>query len=238
MNKAKLDQDDSRWQWLYRLGGAAALLIVAFIPLQVIIFMTWPPPSTALGYFTLFQSNPLVALLDLDLLLVIDQIAGIVILLAFYVALRRTNEAAMIVALALGLVATASYFASNTAFNMLTLSNQYAAVTTEAQRAMYLAAGESMLAIYNGTAFHLSYILGSVVLIIIPIVMLQSGLFSKRTAYIGLLANIIGLGLYVPVIGIYISIFSVLFLAIFYILAARRFFRMGRHARELILQPA
>ena len=238
MNKAKLEQDDPRWQWLYRLGGAAALLIVAFIPLQVIIFMTWPPPSTALGYFTLFQSNPLVALLDLDLLLVIDQIAGIVILLAFYVALRRTNEAAMIVALALGLVATAAYFASNTAFNMLTLSNQYAAVTTEAQRAMYLAAGESMLAIYNGTAFHLSYILGSVVLIIIPIVMLQSGLFSKRTAYIGLLANIIALGLYVPVIGIYISIFSVLFLAIFYILAARRFFRMGRHARELILQPA
>ena len=76
MNKAKFDQDDSRWQWLYRLGGAAALLIVAFIPLQVIIFMTWPPPTTALGYFTLFQSNPLVALLDLDLLLVIDQIVG------------------------------------------------------------------------------------------------------------------------------------------------------------------
>ena len=122
MRKAQFDQDDSRWQWLYRLGGAAALLIVLFIPLQVVIFMTWPPPTTALGYFTLFQSNPLVALLDLDLLLIVDQVAGIVILLAFYVALRRTNEAAMIVALALGLVATASYFASNTAINMLNLS--------------------------------------------------------------------------------------------------------------------
>jgi hypothetical protein len=238
MNKAQLDQDDSRWQWLYRLGGAAALLIVAFIPLQVIIFMTWPPPSTALGYFTLFQSNPLVALLDLDLLLLIDQMAGIVILLAFYVALRRANEAAMIVALALGLVATASYFASNTAFNMLTLSNQYAAATTEAQRAMFLAAGESMLAIYTGTAFHISYILGSIVLIIIPVVMLRSGLFSKSTTYTGLLANIIALGLYVPVVGIYISIFSVLFLAIFYLLAARRLFQMGRRAGQLVLQLA
>jgi len=238
MNKAKSDQDESRWQWLYRLGGAAALLIVVFIPLQVIIFMTWPPPTTALEYFTLFQSNPFVALLDLDLMLIIDQIAGIVILLAFYVALRRTNEAAMIVALALGLVATAAYFASNTAINMLNLSSQYAAAATEAQRAMYLAAGESMLAIYNGTAFHLSYILGSVVLIIIPAVMLRSGLFSKRTAYLGLLANIIALGLYVPVVGLYISIFSVLFLEIFYILVARRFFQMGRQAGQLIWQPA
>ncbi len=237
MNKAKFDQDDARWQWLYRLGGAAALLIVAFIPFQVVIFMAWPPPTTALGYFTLFQSNPLVALLDLDLLLIVDQVAGIVILLAFYVALRRTNEAAMIVTLALGLVATASYFASNTAFNLLTLSNQYAAATTEVQRAMVLTAGESMLAIYTGTAFHLSYILGSVVLIIIPIVMLRSGLFSKRTAYLGLLANIIAFGLYVPVIGIYISIFSVLFLEIFYILAARHFFQMGRREDHLVLQP-
>ena len=103
---------------------------------------------------------------------------------------------------------------------------------------MYLAAGEAMLATYTGTAFHLSYILGSIVLIIIPVVMLQSGLFSRRTAYLGLLANIIALGLYVPVVGIYISIFSVLFLAAFYLLAARRFFQLGRSASQLILQPA
>ena len=54
----------------------------------------------------------------------------------------------------------------------------------------------------------------------------------------GLLANVIALGLYVPVIGIYISIFSVLFLEIFYILVARRFFQMGRRASQLVLQPA
>lgn len=238
MRKAQFDQDNSQWQWLYRLGGAAALLIVLFIPLQVVIFMAWPPPTTALEYFTLFQNNPLVALLDLDLLLIIDQVAGIVITLAFFIALRRTHETAMLIALALGLVATASYFASNTAINMLTLANQYAAAAGEAQRAMYLAAGEAMLATYTGTAFHLSYILGSVALIIIPAVMLQSGLFSRRTAYLGLLANIVAFGLYVPVIGIYISIFSVLFLAAFYILAARRFFQMGRREGQLVLQLA
>ena len=238
MNKAKFDQNDSRWQWLYRLGGAAALITAIFIPLQVVIFMTWPPPTTALGYFAVFQSNPLVGLLDLDLLLIIDQILGIVILVALYIALRGANEAWMTIALALGLVVAATYFASNTAFNMLTLSNQYAVATTESQHAMYLAAGESMLAIYTGTAFQVYYILGAIVGIIISGVMLHSGIFSKTTATMGILANAISLGLYVPVVGLYISIFSVLFLEFFYILVARRLFQMAWREGQLVLQPA
>ena len=61
------------------------------------------------------QSNPLAVLLDLDLLLVADQILGIVILVALYIALMRTNKVWMTIALALGLVVAATYFASNTA---------------------------------------------------------------------------------------------------------------------------
>jgi len=238
MNKAKFDQDDSCWQWLYRLGGIAALITAIFIPLQVVIFMTWPPPTTALGYFTLAQTNPLAVLLDLDLLLLADQMLGIVILVALYIALRRTNESVMTVMLALGLIAAAAYVASNTAVNMLTLGNQYNVATADVQRAMYLAAGESMLAIYTGTAFQLSYILGALVGTTIGVVMWRSELFSKTTATMGILANVISLGLYVPAVGLYISIFSVLFLEIFYILVARRFFQMGRRESHLTLQPA
>jgi len=95
-----------------------------------------------------------------------------------------------------------------------------------------------MLAIYTGTAFQVSYILGAAAGIIISGVMLRSGIFSKMTAYMGTLANAISLGLYVPVVGIYISSFSVLFLEIFYILATRHFFQMGRRTGELVLQPA
>jgi hypothetical protein len=238
MNPAKFDQDDSRWQWLYRLSGSAALITAIFIPLQVVIFMAWPPPTTAQGYFTIFQSNPLVGLLNLDPLLVIDQILGIVILVALYITLRRTNETVMTVVLALGLVAAAAYFASNTAVNLLTLSQQYAAATSDAQRALYLAAGESMLAIYTGTAFQVSYILGALVGTAIGVVMWRSSLFSRATASMAVLANVISLGLYVPVVGLYLSIFSVLFLEIFYILVARRFLQMGRREGQLVVQPA
>jgi hypothetical protein len=238
MNPVKSDQDESRWQWLYRLGGLAALITAIFIPLQVVVFMAWPPPTTAQGYFAVFQSNPLIGLLNLDLLLLIDQILGVVILVALYIALRRTSETAMALALALGLLAAAAYVASNTGINLLLLSKQYAAASTAAQRVMYLSAGESMLAIYNGTAFHVSYILGAVVGTLSGVVMWRSEVFSRATASMAILANVISLGLYVPVVGLYISIFSVLFLEIFYILVARRFWQMGRRESRLVLQPA
>jgi hypothetical protein len=144
----------------------------------------------------------------------------------------------MAIALALGLLAAAAYVASNTGINMLLLSKQYAAAATDVQRALYLSAGESMLSIYNGTAFHISYILGALVGTLIGVVMWRSVVFSRATASMAILANVISLGLYVPVVGLYISIFSVLFLEIFYILIARRFWQLGRREGQLLLQPA
>ena len=222
------ETSDSRWNWLYKVGGAAVLIIAVFIPIQIIVFVAWPPPSTVIGYFTLFQNNRLLGLLDLDLLLIADTALFIPMLLALYVALRRVSESFMAIATTLGFFGIAAYFASNTAFNMLSLSDQYAAATTDAQRAMFLSAGQAMLAIYQGTAFHVNYILGAVAPLIISVVMLRSGIFSKVTAYMGILANVVAFGLYVPMIGILLSLISVVFLEIWYILIAQRLFHLGR----------
>jgi hypothetical protein len=225
---SKTQANHSRWSWLYKIGGAAALLYVVILPIQIIVYMVSPPPSTAIDYFTLFQSNGLLGLLALDLLIIIESVLWIILLLALYIALRRSSESFMAIAFALGFLGSTTYIASNTAFNMLYLSKQYARVTTEAQTSLILAAGEAVLAIFNGTAFHLSYVLGSLVMIIISVVMLRSNIFSKVTAYMGILAGVIGFGLYVPTIGIYISIFSVVFMAIWYILIARSLFQLGQ----------
>jgi hypothetical protein len=94
---------DSAWKPLYRIGGAAALIMVAFIPIQSIIFFVWPPPSTVTGYFTLFQHNWLLGLLSLDLLYIVDNVLVVLLYLALYVALRQASKAFMTVALTLGL---------------------------------------------------------------------------------------------------------------------------------------
>jgi hypothetical protein len=219
---------DSRWHWLYRVAGISALVTAVLILLQMIVFIIWPPPSTAIDYFNLFQDNALLGLLALDLLYVIDNVLLIPILLAFYVAIRRANESFMMVATAIGTVGIVALLASNPAVNMQFLSRQYTAAATDAQRSLFLAAGEAMLAVYSGTAYHVSLILGSVALVIISIVMLQSKLFSKATVYMGILANLLALGLYVPKIGIYILLFSVVFLLVWYILITQRLFQLGK----------
>jgi hypothetical protein len=233
MSESRIETTDPRWGWLYKLGGAAALIMVVMIPIQIVVFIASPPPSTVADYFTLFQSNRLLGLLDLDLLLIVDNVLAIALYLALYIALRRASESFMAIATVLGLISIVLYIASREAtFTMLSLSNQYAAATTDAQRAMFLAAGQAMLAIYNGAAFHVSYVLGAAALLIISVVMLRSDLFSKATAYLGIVANVLAFGLYVPSIGIFISIFSVVFLWIWNILLARRLFQLGRNISE------
>ena len=220
--------EDSAWKSLYRVGGAAALITLVLIPIQIVIFIAWPPPSTVDGYFTLFQDNWLLGLLNLDLLYMLTNVLMILIFLALYAALRRVNQSCMAIGLTFGLVGIAAYFASNTAFEMLSLSGQYAAAT-EAQKAMFLSAGETLLAIYKGTAFAVYYILNAIALLIFSVVMLQSNIFSKVTAYVGILMGVLML---VPstagTIGLYFALISLVPTAIWLILITRRLFRLGQ----------
>jgi hypothetical protein len=224
-----MNEADTRWRGLYRMGAAVTFFMALVIPIQIFVFLAWPPPSSASEYFALFQRNPLLGMLDLDLLLVVDNILAIALYLALYVALRRAGESAMALATILGLMSIALYCASREAtFTMASLSDQYAAATSDAQRAMLLATGHTMLAIYNGAAFQISYVFGAAALLIVSIVMLRSNLFGRAAAYLGIVANVVAFGLYVPAIGVYISVFSVVFLWIWDILVALSLVRLSR----------
>jgi len=229
MDESRAETTASAWKPLYRVAGVAAVLMVMFIPIQSIVFIVWPPPSTVIGWFTLFQNNKLLGLLDMDLLLIVDQVLMGLILLALYPALRRASQSYMAIALTLGLGGIVTYFASSTAFNMLSLSSQYAAATTDAQRSLFLAAGQATLAIWQGTAFDVGYVLEGVALLIIAVVMLRSTLFSKGTAYVGILLGVMSL---LPptagTIGLLFSLGSLVPLEIWLILIARRLFMLAQ----------
>jgi hypothetical protein len=221
---------DARWSWLYKIGGAAALFSVAIIPIQLIIFIVWGQPETAIGWFNLFQDNKLAGLLAFEILFVVNAVAGIATTLALYVALRGVNESLMAIATVLALVEAVTFIMARPALQMLYLSDQYAAATTDAQRATLLAAGEAMLATFHGTAFHVGINLFSIYYLIVSIVMLRSNIFGSVTAYTGIVAAILNWGLYVPGgIGFFLFTLSVIpFLAIWLVLVARRLFQLGR----------
>jgi len=230
MSTSSVQEADSGWSWLYKIGGAAALFSVAIIPLQLVIFIVWGQPETAVGWFGLFQGNKLAGLLAFEILFVANSVVGIATALALYVALRRVNESLMAIATVLALVETVAFIVARPALEMLYLSNQYAAATTDVQRTAILAAGEAMLATFHGTAFHVGINLFSLYYLVISLVMLQSNNFGRVTAYAGVVAAILNWGLYVPGgIGLFLFTLSVIpFLAIWLILVARKLFQLGR----------
>lgn len=217
----------SDWRWLYRLGGIAALTIVALIPIQIVVYVVSPPPDTVAGFYELFQRSTLLGLLSLDLLLIIDWLLFIPLFLALYVVLRHASSTWMAVGLVSGLLAIAIYFASTVAIEMLSLSDLYATATTEAERTLALAAGEGMMVTYTGTAFHVSYILGSLAGLIIAAVMLRGPVFGRVAAYVGIASNILALGLYVPAIGLVLSILSAVGLGVWYALIGWKLLRFA-----------
>jgi hypothetical protein len=218
------------WKTLYQFGALAALLMVAIIVIQMIVFIGAPPPlgGTALDWFELFQQNKLIGLIDFELLMVIYMLIAIPLTFSLYHALRGTNEAFTSLYVALSLIGVVCFIAARPAFEMLRLSEHFAATTSEAQQSVLLAAGEATLAAFDGTAFHVSYVLGSISGLIISLVMLQSPVFSKATAYVRIGSSLFDFGLYIPVVGIYLSIFSVLFLFVWNILVARRMLQLAK----------
>lgn len=217
---------------LYRLGSACALLLVLIIIIQGIISAMFPQPldGSALDWFILFQKNKLIGLIDFELLMVLYTILSLPIVFSLYILHRHTHPFWSYVYAILSVVGVICFIISRPAFGMLHLSNAYAAATTDTQRTLLLAAGEANLALFHGSFFHSSYILGSLTGLLISLLMVKSDLFSKATPYVRIGSSIFDFGLYIPTIGIYISIFSVLFLFIWNIMIAHRLYQLAKDA--------
>ncbi|HOW26297.1 MAG TPA: DUF4386 family protein [Bacteroidales bacterium] len=226
---ANLSAADSSWKLLYRIAGAAALLMAVFIPIQIIIFILWPPPETTIGWFELFKTNPFVGLLDLDLLLVIDQVLVGIMMVALYILLKKTNPSLMTIALLLAVLGIAAYFASTAAFEMLALSHKFNAARTLIEKSMYESAGQAVMAGWQGTAFNFGYVMEGTGLLLTAVVMLKSSVFNKFTAWVGIVLGV--MSLLPPTagsVGMIFALGSLIPLEIWDILVARRLFQLGR----------
>lgn len=219
---------DPPYKPLYRIGGIAAALMVLLTLLHSGVFFVIGLPTTILEWFALFERSALSGLLASELLLVFYVILNMPFALAVYAALRKTSPSLMAIFLALTLVGTMAFIASRPAFEMLSLSRSYAAATTDAQRAAFLAAGESTFAAFEGTAFWVSYILGSIGGLFLSAAILPSSIFGKAAAYLRIASSVLDFGLFVPTIGLFISLLSVFCLLAFHVLMARRLIQLGR----------
>jgi hypothetical protein len=243
----------SRWKGLYKTASVAAwvaLLIfrrwlgAEFLFFRGIGIIRAGPkaiPNTVLEWFTLLRAHRIIGLTLLNAFDILNYALVGLIFLGLYAALSATHRSSVTLATALGFVGIAVYIATNQAFSILSLSDQYAAATTDAQRSMLLAAGQALLAIQNPNVLGqavLGFLLVTLAGLIMSTVMLSSRLFSKATAYAGILANASGLGyplgvalaprtVVLPLVALSLSV-SACFLVIWYLLIARRLWQLGR----------
>lgn len=220
------------WRILFRVGAYAAWFTALLIPVAIVSHLLWPPPSWAAGsaadWFTYIQDNPLAGMLNLDFAMEIGLVFSIPVYLALFFTLKQAGPSLSVLAVSVALTGIFLHMISNTAWEMLQLSNAHAVASTDMQRSVFLAAGEARLSVYYGMVFQVSYILGYLAYILIGILMLRGNLFSKTVAYLALLAGIGGFGFYLPEIGTLFSVLVVFIIGIWNVLVGMKLFQLGR----------
>jgi hypothetical protein len=251
MSKPKVNPAiaESGWKGLYTIGGAAALIAglvfrrnldAEYVLARSMGIIRKGPtalPTAIADWFHLLQTNKLVGLTLLNVFDLINYALVGLIFLALCIALRRISKSAALIALALSFLSVAVYFATNQAFTMLYLGNQYAAAASEAQKAVYLAAGQSVLAVHSGATYqgmglYWSFFLITAAGLIFSVLMLRSDIFNKVDAYIGMAANVFGLGYYIglafaPAFILVAMCVSAVFLLIWYLRIGITLLRIG-----------
>jgi hypothetical protein len=225
---------DPDGKWLYRVGGISALVLgIAYIVTIPLYVRVGALPSGGEAWLKYLAGNTTVwwAILCLS---VLTDLLFVPVALALYLALKGVNRNAMLVATAcvglfvvLDLAVTWPNYAS-----LITLSSHYAAATTDIQRAAYVAAANyasSVLASSLEAVYSIMVL--SFGILMIGLVMLK-GIFSKSTAYVGLVTGILGIisvagPLFVSTLSVTVIITSVL-TTVWVLLVGYRLYRLGQ----------
>jgi hypothetical protein len=221
----------SHWKELYIIAAIAAILseIVLIIGIVAVFIYPYAPGNTSTeSIFLLLQSDKLGGLISLDFHLVLGNLLGILLFIALYVSLKQVNESYALIALVLGLIADVLIIPARPISELFSLSGLYATAATEVAKSQYLAAGEALLSQFNGTGWFMNTFLGGFSLLISSLLMLRSGVFSKSTAYVGIITNAAVCLFFIPGIGMLFLFLSLPGYIIWYVQLTRRFLNLAQ----------
>jgi len=196
---------DPRYKAFYRLGGISSIVIALSIAFAIAAYFIWPYKGNTTSIeaiFTLLQTDRLGGLISLDISMLLIAPINILMFLAVYAALRRVDESIALIAVVLALIAVALVIVCRPLFELSVLSDHYAAATSSTEKLRYLAAGEVLRSSLDGTAWIMQTILFMLAGLINCLLMLRTTFFSKVTAWLGIVISIIGLGFFLPSIGL------------------------------------
>jgi hypothetical protein len=234
-----MSDTDSPYKNLYLLAAWTAILLLAYsLATMISLILIGGMPETAQAGFDLLAENRLVGLLRLDVPTILFMPLYYLLFLGLYSALKTTDNTKTLVSLVLGLAGVTLVLATPSAFSFLALSDKFAAATDPAQRTYLLAAGESILAsdLWHGSGARIGGLLMQTAALIFSLVMLRSPIFSKGTAWLGIVMHGLDLlhilaGFFLPTAGVILMIIAGPLYLIWFPLLARDFFSLEKGNR-------
>ena len=225
---------DPDGKWLYRVGGISAFVLVIgyLLTFPVYAWVGDAPPNGVEAQLIYFAEHATGWWAILGLMVFTD-LLFVPIFFALYLALKGVNRNVMLLAIAcIGLFVALDLAVTWPAYSaLITSGGNYAAATTDAQRAIFVAAAGYPSAMLDsplsGTYAILFPALGA---LLTGLVMLR-GIFSKATAYLALAAGITGIvfmGSYVADALYVVRIINALLATVWYFFVGYRLYRLGQ----------
>ena len=186
------ETQDAVFKPLCKVGGIASLLFLIYTMITMVILTVFGvQPNTAIGCFTMLQSNRVIGLLRMDLLTAICMALYFLIFLGIFIALKGSNSAYSIMAIICVFVGVTLFIATPSALSMMDLSDKYATATTEAEKSHLISAGEAILSadMFHGTGAIIGRFLVQVGALIFSLKMVGGKIFNKFTSYVGIAAH-------------------------------------------------
>ena len=185
---------DPSWKGLYRIGGVSAFIygILLFVALAL-LFILGQPPSGGQGFLNYYAGRESLGRLAFGLFGISD-LMTVPVMFAMYVALRGVSRNAMLVASAffgLFIVLDLGVNVLNN-LSLITLAEHYAAVTSPVQQASYVATADYMLVTLSVAGPIYGFVFPCIWGLVASLTMLR-GVFSRRTAYVGVAASMLGI---------------------------------------------
>ncbi len=221
---------DSRWKDMYRVGTFSSIALLVSIAFAITAFFIWPYKlggAPVSEIFTLLHNDRLAGLMSLELQMLLVQPVMVLTSFALYAALKQVNESYALIALGLGIMGNLLMTSARPVNELVYLSDRFMLATSEILKNQYLAAGESYLALYEGTGFTAATIFISVAGVINALLMWKSRFFSKAAGAIGVASSILGVSIFIPVVGPALSFAGTVGAVAWNALLARSFFHFG-----------
>ena len=183
-------------KWIYRVGGLSALILGAgyLLTFPVIAYAGGFPPQGTEARLA-FMAEHAAGWWAVAALMIFTDLLYVPVFLALYQALKSINQYMMLLALACaGLFVALDLAVTWTAYSsLITLGGNYAAATSDAQRAVIVAAAGYPSAIIDSPLLGIYAILIPATGLLLASLVMRKGIFNKALAYLGMVAGICGI---------------------------------------------